>query len=350
VGGPARFYAAAKTKDELAEALAWADRSDLPVLCLGGGSNILVADRGFDGLVIRIEIGANDVAWDTNEGEVRVGAGHDWDRLVLWSVERSLAGLECLAGIPGLVGATPIQNVGAYGQEVGDTLRSVEVMDRKTGVTSVVSREQCDFKYRDSAFKRNLRGQYVITEVRFGLIPDGPPRVAYPELEKYLGTKGFSAKGDETPTLAAVRDAVIHLRRSKSMVHDKTDENHRSAGSFFTNPIVETSVAEEAKRRWVDRRTDDSSMPEYPSENGVKLSAAWLIERSGYGKGRSRGEVGISTRHSLAIVNKGAAKASDIISFAREIREAVRVTFGVTLVPEPELIGFEFHEAGDLTL
>jgi UDP-N-acetylmuramate dehydrogenase len=348
VGGPARWFARATTKDDLARALEWADRARVPVLCLGGGSNVLFADRGFDGLVIRIEVGESEVSWHPREGEVRVGAGHDWDKLVLWAVERDLAGLECLAGIPGLAGATPIQNVGAYGQEIGDTLRAVEVMDRGTGETKLLAREACGLRYRDSAFKRELRGRYVITEVRFALVPGGAPTIAYPELQRHLDAKGTGAKGRSKPTLAAVRDSVITLRRSKSMVLDKSDENHRSAGSFFMNPIVPAATAEDVKRRWITTRTDDSSVPEYAAESGVKLSAAWLIERSGYGKGRVRGEVGISTKHSLAIVNRGGATASAVVSFAREVREAVRTTFGVTLHPEPELIGFEFHEIGDL--
>lgn len=331
------------TKDELEQALAWADRARIPLLVIGGGSNVLIADRGFDGLVVGVEVGATEATWNPLEGEVRVGAGFDWDRLVLWSVERDLAGLECLAGIPGLAGATPIQNVGAYGQEVGDTLRAVQVMDRHSGEISLLARDACGLRYRDSAFKRELRGRYVITEIRLALVPGGAPLVAYPELERHLGSKAKTK-----PTLAAVRDAVIALRRGKSMVFDPSDENHRSAGSFFTNPIVSAPIAEEAKRLWHARRTDDSTMPEYGAESGVKLSAAWLIEKSGYGKGRARGNVGISTRHSLAIVNRGEATATEIVSFAREVREAVRVTFGVTLVPEPELVGFEWHEIGDL--
>jgi UDP-N-acetylmuramate dehydrogenase len=343
VGGPARFFARARTPGELAELFAWGSRRGLPVLLLGGGSNLLIADRGFDGLVVRVEIGAGEVHHDAATGIASGGAGETWDRFVSWTVEHGLAGVECMAGIPGLVGATPVQNVGAYGQEVADTIVDVDVLDRTTGEAFTLAREACDFRYRDSAFKQGWRGRYVITRVRFALRPGGAPTIKYPELARHL-----RASGSASPTLAEVRAAIVALRRSKSMVRDANDENHRSAGSFFTNPIVAPEIAGEAKARWRARDPSGAPMPEFPSSEGVKLSAAWLIERSGFAKGTARGRAGISSRHCLALVNRGGASASEIVALAREVRLGVLEAFGVPLSAEPELVGFDRADIADL--
>ncbi len=276
LGGAARLFAHATSVSALVDAFTWARAEGHAVLVLGGGSNIVVSDRGFDGLVLRVGVGASTIAWDEGSGELVAGAGANWDGVVRFAVENDLAGLECLSGIPGTAGATPIQNVGAYGQDVGATLTRVEAVDRATGEVVAIDRKACDFRYRDSAFKRGLRDRFAITEVRFALRRGEAPRVAYPELEKHLAPK-------RSPSIADVREAVLALRRSKSMVIEPNDENRRSVGSFFTNPIVPKALADEARARW-QARADGTSMPAFPRDDGVKLSAAWLIERSGFAK------------------------------------------------------------------
>jgi UDP-N-acetylmuramate dehydrogenase len=332
LGGRARHLAEAADEASLAAALAWADARRLPVLVLGGGSNVVIADAGFDGLVVRVAARGRHFAAAAG-GEVRVTAqaGEPWDELVADTVARGLAGLECLSGIPGLAGATPIQNVGAYGQEVADTIRAVRAIERGTGRAVEVAPEACGFSYRDSAFKHDP-DRHVITAVTFGLRPDASPTLRYRELEAALQAAG--ARGGGAPTLADVRAAVLALRRGKSMVIDAADPNRRSAGSFFTNPIVTQA---EAARAAAVAPADE--MPRWPAGDRVKLSAAWLIERAGFGKGLRRGPVGISTRHALALVHHGGGSAADLLALAREIRDGVRARFGVTLVPEPVLVG-----------
>ena len=344
VGGPAKLFASVASLEALGEVLAWARGQSLAVWVLGGGSNMLVSDRGFDGLVVRLS--ANRI--DFEGANVRADAGASFDDLVAASALRGLAGLECLSGIPGLVGAVPIQNVGAYGQEVSEVISDVVAIDRATGERVVFTAEACRFSYRDSVFKREMRDRYVIGSVTFSLRPGGAPSLRYPELGRH-----FAASGASEPSLSEVRSAVIALRRSKSMVLDPLDENWRSAGSFFTNPIVVAGevehVVERARRLGVIG--EGESMPAFAAGEGrTKLSAGWLIERAGFAKGTSRGSVGLSTRHALAIVNRGGARASEIVAFAREIRDGVLAAFGVRLVPEPELVGFEAGELGDLII
>lgn len=330
VGGPARWFLEAETEAEVAEAFAWAKEAGLPVTVLGGGSNLLVADRGIDGLVLRIAI--RKVVPSEAAGHLEVGAGESLDGLVARTVADDLAGLECLSGIPGSVGATPIQNVGAYGQEVSESIVAVSVLDRVSGRQDIIAGDACGFGYRTSAFKNVWRDRYVVLSVRFALRPGGMPKLQYQELLRH-----FSARGIEEPSLREVREAVLSLRRSKSMVLDAEDENGKSAGSFFVNPIVEAAHADEI----ADRAGSESAMPRYPAGNRVKLSAAWLIERAGFPRGTCDGHVGLSTRHALAVVNKGGASAAEIIAFASRIRASVRKRFGVTLSHEPELVGFE---------
>ena len=344
VGGPARQFASATTEAEVVEALAFAGARGLATLVLGGGSNLLVADRGFDGLVLRPRLRGIEVADSHGVVEVDAFAGEPWDEFVAHAVAKGWAGIECLSCIPGDVGATPIQNVGAYGQDVSETIVRVRAIERATGASLDFSRARCGFGYRDSVFKREDEGRFVITRVRFALRPGGAPSVKYAELEKKLA-------GRSAPTLSEVRDTVIALRRSKSMVLDPSDENGKSAGSFFTNPTLEASAAAEVVNRVADAGVlaPGEEMPRYPAEGGqVKLSAAWLIERAGFKKGTHDGPVGISTKHSLALVNRGGARAADIVSFARRVRDGVRDRFGVTLVPEPVLVGFTSEEIADL--
>ena len=332
LGGAARFLVDVAREDELLQALSFARSRGLPTLVLGGGSNLVVADRGFDGLVIRMAIRGVD-----RRGErIVVAAGEPWDALVERCVDAGLAGFECLSGIPGRVGATPIQNVGAYGQDVAETIVSVRTIDGTTLAIRERATSACGFRYRHSVFKEAEGRDEIVTAVTFALRAGGPPAVRYPELEKAVRAAAT------TPTLASVRATVIALRRAKSMVIDPSDENRRSAGSFFTNPIVDPAVADEVARRArsIGVLDDRSQMPRFPADPGVKLSAAWLIERAGFPKGTRRGAVGVSSRHALALVHHGGGSAAELVDFACEIVETVRARFDVRLRPEPVLVGF----------
>ena len=343
VGGPARLLVEASTTAELEEAFALARLRDLPVFVLGGGSNLLVADAGLEALVVRLGLRGLDFEDDSATARVTVAAGEPWDEVVARCVARGLVGLECLSGIPGDTGATPIQNVGAYGQDVASTIEAVSVLNRATGEISSIVKAACGFGYRDSVFKREARGRYVVMSVTFRLARGAEPVVRYAELERALD--------GHARTAAQVRDTVIRLRRSKGMVLDEADRDTHSAGSFFTNPIVEASraphVAERARSRGALR--DDEAMPVWPAGTGkTKLSAAWLIERAGFPKGTTRGRAAVSSKHSLALTNRGGATAAEILALAREIQAGVAEQLGVHLVPEPELVGFQPAELGEL--
>ena len=310
LGGPARAWATAATEDELIEAVQKAER-DGPVLILGGGSNLVVADEGFPGTVVQVTTSGLAVDGDT----VTVAAGENWDSVVRRTLAAGLPGLECLSGIPGLAGATPIQNVGAYGSEVSDTIRGVRVFDRQTLKTSFFPNDTCGFAYRSSMFRGDDR--YLILDVTFGL--GAPAPVRYTEL---------AAAAGQNPSPAEVRNAVLALRRRKGMVIDPADPDTRSAGSFFTNPVVPA-----------DRVPDGA--PRYETSPGlVKVPAAWLIEQAGFAKGyHGPGGARISAKHTLALVNDGTATTADLLALAREIRDGVHATFAITLHPEPLLIG-----------
>jgi UDP-N-acetylmuramate dehydrogenase len=334
LGGSARFFVSVQNEGAVVAALDHAGEKGLPVLFIGGGSNLVIGDAGFAGLVV--DLGpmrgltfrtAGDVV------EVEALAGEPWDPLVDEAVARDLAGLECLSGIPGLAGATPIQNVGAYGQEVAETVRRVRVFDRVERTTRELDAAECGFAYRDSAFKR-VPDRHVVLAVTFALAPGAPPAIRYAELERALGDQA-------KPSLARVRQTVIGLRRRKSMVIDPNDENRRSAGSFFTNPIVSDADAERvvalALAEGIVRAPED--VPRYPAGEGhTKLAAGWLIERAGIDKGHRRGRVRVSTRHALALTHLGGGKTEDLLALAREVRDAVQTRFAVTLVAEPNLI------------
>jgi UDP-N-acetylmuramate dehydrogenase len=334
-GGPARFWATAATPDAVVRALGWAEARALPVVVLGGGSNVLVADRGLEALVLRVR--TTGMLVHERAGTVRVvaGAGLVWDELVGWAVERGLAGIECLAGIPGEVGAAPVQNIGAYGQEVAECVEAVAVIDRATGARRVVAHAQCGFGYRHSAFKEPGQ-QEVIVSVTLRLRPGGPATMRYAEL-----ARSFERSGVE-PGLAEVRATVLALRRGKSMVLDASDENRRSAGSFFVNPTLDADALARLRERAAAVLGPNESLPQHPAPNGAtKVPAAWLIERAGLGKGFGQGAVGLSTRHTLAIVNRGGASSQDVLAFAGFVRQRVLERFGVGLVPEVRLLGFE---------
>lgn len=338
VGGPAAFLIEAADEPGVLEALEWAERYGVGVRVLGGGSNVVVSDAGFDGLVIRIGLFGMERR-DESDGSVVLfaQAGEPWDGLVQASVSQELAGLECLSGVPGRVGATPIQNVGAYGQEVAETIHAVRAFDRKTRRVVTLSPAECRFAYRDSLFKSEEPERFVVLGVSYRLVPGGPPTLRYPELSRRLEEKGLP-----TPTLADVRRVVLEVRREKSMLLDPADENGRSCGSFFVNPLV---TPEELQR--AEAAAGGGKMPRYPQPDGrTKLSAAWLIQHAGFSRGERAGDVGLSTRHTLALVCHEGARASDVVAFARRIRAGVEQHFGVRLVPEPVFWGFSSLDDG----
>ena len=346
VGGEARFFLDAATEEQIAAALDWAVKHGVAVTLLGGGSNVLVSDRGVDGLVVRVRVRGiqeRDVPGDATKVICEVGAGEELDRAVVHTIESGYGGLECLSGIPGYVGATPIQNVGAYGQEIADTVVAVRVIDRATRQVEIFENADCRFTYRNSVFKGERRDRHVILTVTLALNRGGTPRVHYPEIVREL-----SLRGGDPASLADVRAVVLAVRRSKSMVIDAADPNRRSVGSFFVNPMVTVEQADDIEERARVAAFEAQSMPRFPVGERVKLSAAWLIERAGFTKGTTDGAVGISTRHALAIVNRGGATAAEILSFARRVRDSVVERFGVALAAEPVLIGFSEQEASAL--
>lgn len=328
LGGPARWFAECASAEEIEEAVRLARERSWQLAILGGGSNLLVADEGFDGLVAAVTSkGRSSQSGPGGSVRVRAEAGEGWDDLVAWTVAQGWQGLECLAGIPGLVGSTPVQNVGAYGQEVAETIAEVEVFDRERLVRQVLSRADCGFGYRDSALKRAPK-RFVVTAVTFALRPGASAPIRYAELQRALG-------GGEERDLARVRDAVLRLRRSKSMVVDPSDPDRRSAGSFFVNPIVPAAVADEAFRR-----SGEASMPRWPQPDGrVKLAAGWLIERAGIQKGLRDGHVGVSSAHALALVHHGGGTTRELLALADRVVGAVEQRFGVRLEREPALLG-----------
>ena len=332
----------AETEEQVAEAVAFARENELRLFILGGGSNVLISDAGFDGVVLQISIKGIDqlesqisvLKWEIEKNSeigtlipelITVGAGEDWDKFVAYCVENGLTGVECLSGIPGFVGGTPVQNVGAYGQEVAETIASVRCLDRMSGEIMTLSNAECGFSYRTSIFNLTQRERFVVLSVTFALEQGGEPKVVYKDLVEY-----FSGK---SPLLSEVRDAVLRIRSSKSMVIDDTAPNSKSAGSFFKNPIVEMAKLDEI-------RISFPNAPSFPFGEKVKVPAAWLIEKAGFQKGFALGNAGISTRHTLALINRGNASAAEIIFLKDQIQESVRIIFGIELQPEPVFIGF----------
>lgn len=332
VGGPAQYYVQVQKLGELADALGWAKAHKLPVHILGGGSNLVVADAGLPGLVIHMNLRGKD-AMPAGPGHVLVtaAAGENWDRLVAWTAEQGWSGIECLSGIPGQVGSTPIQNVGAYGQEVSETVQQVRAWDRQSCEIVHFSATDCRFGYRESRFKSEDRDRYVVLDVSYRLSTGAPATVRYADLDEQLARSGI-----QTPTAGQLREAVIAVRRTKSMVLDPQDPNTRSAGSFFTNPQVAPEVALR-----VAQIAQDPQMPRFPQSDGrVKLSAAWLIQRAGFDKGFRLGPVGLSSNHTLAIVCHAGATAQDVVALAQTVRRGVFERFAVKLFPEPNFWGF----------
>ncbi len=330
VGGSARFFVRARSADDVEEAAAFARGKGLALFVLGGGSNLLVSDRGWDGLVLQVGILGIEGRSDQSQGVFDVGAGVDWDEFVACAVERNFSGIECLSGIPGSVGGTPVQNVGAYGQEVSGTVVSVMAFDLSENRVREMTAAECGFGYRASIFNTSQRGRYVILRVTYRLVSEGSPSLRYVDLQEYFAARGGA------PTLAGVREAVLNIRASKGMVLRAGDPG--SAGSFFKNPVLSASEHEELARRAAARGLE---VPSYPAlESQRKISAAWLVENSGFRKGYVRGHAGISGKHALAIANLGGATAEEIVALKDEIQAGVEAAWGVRLEAEPVLVGF----------
>ncbi len=336
VGGPARRLVTAGTVEEVVEVVGGADAAGERLLIIAGGSNLLIGDQGFDGTVLHVALEGLAIGETSDGVRVVAGAGEPWDGVVARCVDEGLAGVECLSGIPGSTGATPIQNVGAYGQDVSETVASVSAYDRRSGMVVELEPWQCGFGYRSSAFKGSDR--YVVLRVSFALERSSLARaIRYAELARTLGV----APGDR-PALAATREAVLGLRRGKGMVIDPADPDSVSAGSFFLNPILSSEAFSSLQQRALQRLGEGTQVPVWPDADGsVKTSAAWLIERAGFHRGYGNGRAGISSKHTLAIVNRGGASAADLLALAREMRDGVQAAFGVSLHPEPTLVGVE---------
>ena len=332
VGGPARYFVEAQTLAEVLEAVAFAYSNELPLFVLGGGSNLLVSDSGWAGLVLKIGIRGIDEHSQDGKAVFDAGAGEEWDKLVARAVSRNCAGIECLSGIPGSVGGTPVQNVGAYGQEVAETVESVQALDLRVGQVRELCNEACGFSYRTSIFNSSQRGRYIILRVTYALEPGGQPRLHYADLKRYFA--GWSVP----PTLAETRDAVRKIRAGKGMLISPGDEDCRSAGSFFKNPLLSPEQYQELMARAAAKNLQ---VPSYPALDALKkVSAAWLVEHSGFSKGLVSGSVGISRKHALAIVNRGGANSADIIGLKEQIQQRVEDLWGIRLEPEPVFVGF----------
>lgn len=335
LGGPAEYFARLDGSDPIPVALEWAADRGLPVTWLGGGSNVVISDAGVAGLVLNLGSRGESIEREGDRVEVCVAAGVPWDELVAAAVSRNWSGVECLSGIPGQVGATPIQNVGAYGQEVADSIVRVEVYERSTGHTLSLSRGECGFGYRTSRFKTNDAARFVVLRVTFRLQEGAPPCLIYPEIAQKFAHTGLP------PSLAQVRAAVLATRGNKSMLLDPNDENGRSCGSFFLNPALDPLQFEALLGR------ADVEPPHFPQPDGrIKVPAAWLIEQAGLRRGQRWGAVGISSKHTLALVCHAGATATELVAAAHSVRSRVAERFGVWLHPEPLFLGFGPESVG----
>jgi UDP-N-acetylmuramate dehydrogenase len=363
IGGPARWFVEAASEDEIVQATAWARERGLALFVLGGGSNLLVSDAGFEGLVLRVGLlGIDQLSDETPPGAkaqnfsgkstyglkpvpftaedmggtiYRVGAGEDWDQFVQRTVEDNCAGIECLAGIPGTVGGTPVQNVGAYGQEVSSVIERARVFDLEERAFKEFSNAECEFAYRRSRFNSTDRGRYIVTRVDYRLTLGGAPTLRYAELQRAIQS---GAEEGTQPTLADVAAVVRRVRQAKGMLLVEGDADCRSAGSFFKNPVVSEELAAQIAA------ASTKELPHFPAgaqnEGMVKLPAAWLIEQAGFAKGYALGAAGVSSRHTLALINRGGASAAEVLALAEEINAVVEARFGIRLEMEPVMVGF----------
>jgi UDP-N-acetylmuramate dehydrogenase len=333
IGGPARWFVAAESEDDVREAAAWAGEHAVPLLVLGGGSNLLVSDEGFDGLVLHVCLRGFTQTEQNGAALFSAAAGEDWDSFVEQTVQAGCAGVECLAGIPGTVGGTPVQNVGAYGQDVASALTCVRAFDLNRHTFVEFTAAECNFAYRRSRFNTEERGRYVVTRVDYRLTPGGAPTLRYSDLQR-----AFPAGA--VPKLTEVAEAVRRIRHAKGMLLVAGDPDCRSAGSFFKNPVVPFGHIRTIEAETGKEPPHFPAGPEPENDGKVKLPAAWLIEHAGFAKGATRGAAGISSRHTLALINRDGASACEILALATEIREAVQTRFHISLEMEPVLVGF----------
>jgi UDP-N-acetylmuramate dehydrogenase len=334
VGGPARYFVAAVSEDEVWGAVDFSRTNNLPLLVLGGGSNVVVADAGWPGLVLKIAIPGVLERENDSAGAVlfNAGAGLDWDQFVAQTVASDCAGLECLSGIPGTVGATPVQNIGAYGQEVSQTIESVRAIDLENSKVILLSNEACAFGYRSSVFNTSARGRFIILQVSYRLRRGAAPDLKYADLQRYF------ADSRQAPSLEQVRTAVREIRKSKGMLIVPGASDCRSAGSFFKNPVLGATQFSNLVCR---AASQGLKIPSYPALDAQhKVSAAWLVEHSGFSKGFTLGAAGIAEKHALALINRGNARATDIVKLKDMIQREVERYWGITLEPEPVFVGF----------
>ncbi len=333
IGGPARYFVAVRSEAELRDAMLWAREKKLPAFVLGGGSNLVVSDAGWPGLLIKMEIAGIRRSRENGKDIFAAGAGVDWNEFVASAIGSNCAGVECLNGIPGTVGATPVQNVGAYGQDVSETIVRVRALVRESLEPVEFTNDECAFSYRSSRFNSIDQDIYIITRVDFALVPDGHPKVEYGDVKKY-----FAASG-EAATLLSVSEAVWKIRRAKAMVITDDEPDSRSAGSFFKNPIVPASKYNQLAQ---SAREEGTEIPSFPAGDGqVKIPAAWLIEHSGLRKGFTLGRVGISSKHTLALVNRGGATSAELLALKELVQKKVCDQYGIELRPEPVFLGFD---------
>jgi len=332
VGGPARYFVENKTIAEVQGAVAFGRSRNLPLFVLGGGSNLVVSDAGWPGLVLKVGITGIDERNENGKAIFDVGAGEEWDKFAARAVARNCAGVECLSGIPGSVGGTPVQNVGAYGQEAAETIESVLTLDLRDDQIRELCGEACGFSYRTSIFNTSERGCYIILRVTYGLTPGGQPRIDYADLKRHFS--GWQ----QIPTLADTREAVRRIRASKAMLITPGDADARSVGSFFKNPVLSSEQHEDLSRRAAARGLQIPSYPALDAQH--KISAAWLVEHSGFSKGYDSGHVAISSKHALAIVNRGGATAADVVALKKHIQHRVQEIWSICLQPEPVFVGF----------
>ena len=332
VGGPARFFVEANTIAEVTDAVAFSQSRNLPLFVLGGGSNVVISDAGWPGLALKISVTGINHRHGHDEVVFEAGAGEDWDNFVAFVVAHNCAGIECLSGIPGSVGGTPVQNVGAYGQEVSQTIESVLALDIRDGQLHELCTQACGFSYRTSIFNTTERGRFIVLRVTYALMPEGKPRITYADLKRQFEGR------ETTPNLAETREAVRRIRALKGMLIVPGDPDSQSAGSFFKNPVLSHEQHGELKMR---AAVHGLIVPSYPAlETHKKVSAAWLVERSGFAKGFASDRVGISTKHALAIVNRGGATAADVVTLKEQIQNRVQEIWGIRLEPEPVMMGF----------
>jgi UDP-N-acetylmuramate dehydrogenase len=337
LGGKARYFASCTTAESIREGLRYANKRSLRVHVLGGGSNTVFGDRGFDGLVLKIDLRGVTRDDHGQAVHVRVAAGEPWDDFVRQCAQSGLGGIECLSGIPGLTGATPIQNVGAYGQEVAETILTVRALERSTLEEVVFARAECQFGYRMSRFKATDADRYIFLEVEFSLQKNAPPVIRYPELRQAIDSAvDLASLPLGTDALSAVRASVLALRRGKSMVIDPADPNTKSVGSFFMNPFISVELYNDVQRRWA-ASGGTGEVPNFVSGSHRKLPAAWLVEKAGFPRGLRKGGVGVSAKHSLALVNYGGS-AQELLTLAAEIQDAVARKFGIQLQREPVVV------------